>query len=32
MFENWKDKVSKFKTVDVRGVQGNFFPGIKKQA
>lgn len=32
MFENWKDKVNEFMTIDVRGVQGNFFPGIKKHA
>ena len=30
--ENWKDKINDFKKVDVRGVVGNFFPGIKKQA
>ena len=29
---DWKDKRQKFKTIDVRGVQGNFFPGLKKQA
>ncbi len=29
---DWKDKVSSFKEVDVRGVQGNFFPGLKAQA
>ena len=28
----WKDKTADFKTVDVRGVAGNFFPGLKKQA
>ena len=28
----WKDKVGGFKTIDVRGIQGNFFQGIKKQA
>lgn len=28
----WKDKTENFKKVDVRGVQGNFFPGLKKQA
>ena len=29
---DWKDKVGEFKQIDVRGVQGNFFQGIKKQA
>ena len=29
---SWKDKISSFKTVDVRGIAGNFFPGLKKQA
>ena len=29
---DWKDKVSTFKKVDVRDIQGNFFPGLKKQA
>ncbi len=28
----WKDKTAEFKTVDVRGIQGNFFQGLKKQA
>jgi hypothetical protein len=28
----WKDKVSAFKQIDVRGIQGNFFQGIKKHA
>lgn len=28
----WKNKISEFKKVDVRGVAGNFFPGLKKQA
>ena len=32
MFEDWKTKTQEFKTIDVRGIQGNFFPGIKKQA
>ena len=31
-YDQWKDKISGFKTVDVRGVAGNFFPGLKKQA
>lgn len=30
--KNWKSKISEFKKVDVRGVAGNFFPGLKKQA
>ena len=29
---NWKDKVKEFKVIDVRGIQGNFFTGLKKQA
>ena len=28
----WKDKVKEFKTIDVRGIQGNFFAGLKNQA
>lgn len=28
----WKDKTAEFKKIDVRGIQGNFFAGIKKQA
>ncbi|MFA5527531.1 MAG: DUF2249 domain-containing protein [Peptostreptococcales bacterium] len=31
-YENWKDKVSEFKTIDVRHLQGNFFLGLQKQA
>lgn len=31
-YENWNNKVNEFKVVDVRGVAGNFFPGLKKQA
>lgn len=31
-YSDWKDKTAEFKTVDVRGIQGNFFPGLKKQA
>ncbi|WP_292212192.1 hypothetical protein [Butyrivibrio sp.] len=30
-YTEWKDKVSGFKKVDVRGVAGNFFQGLKKQ-
>jgi hypothetical protein len=26
----WKDKIGSFKQIDVRGIQGNFFQGIKK--
>ena len=29
-FQDWKTE--DFKKVDVRGIQGNFFPGLKKQA
>ena len=29
---DWKDKIGTFKKIDVRGIQGNFFQGIKKQA
>ena len=28
----WKNKIDSFKKIDVRGIQGNFFQGIKKQA
>ncbi len=31
-YTDWKDKAEGFKKIDVRGVQGNFFPGLKKQA
>jgi len=31
-YENWKEKAAEFKTIDVRGASGNFFPGLKKQA
>lgn len=31
-YEDWQDKTPAFKTIDVRGVQGNFFPGLKRQA
>ena len=27
----WKDKIGSFRQIDVRGIQGNFFQGIKKQ-
>lgn len=28
----WDDKKQTFKTIDVRGIQGNFFQGLKRQA
>jgi hypothetical protein len=31
-YTEWKDKTAAFKTIDVRGIQGNFFQGLKKQA
>ena len=31
-YQNWKDRTSSFKKIDVRGIAGNFFPGLKKQA
>ena len=31
-YMDWKDKTAEFKRIDVRGIQGNFFPGIRKQA
>ena len=31
-YTEWQDQVSDFKTIDVRGIQGNFFQGIKKNA
>ena len=31
-YTDWKEKTDTFKTVDVRGIAGNFFPGLKKQA
>ena len=31
-YDNWKDRISGFKTIDVRHLQGNFFPGLMKQA
>ncbi len=30
-YADWKDKTAQFDKMDVRGVQGNFFPGIKKR-
>lgn len=32
MAVTWQDKKAAFKTIDVRGVAGNFFSGLKKQA
>jgi uncharacterized protein (DUF2249 family) len=31
-YDVWKSKISDFKTADVRHIQGNFFPGLQKQA
>ena len=31
-YTDWKDRTADFKTIDVRGIQGNFFQGLKKQA
>ena len=31
-YHEWKEKTAGFKKVDVRGIQGNFFQGLKKQA
>ena len=31
-YENWKDKVQGFQTMDVRHIQGSFFEGLKKRA
>jgi len=31
-YENWKAKIAEFKTVDVRHIQGNFFPVLQRQA
>ena len=31
-YNEWKDKTARFKRIDVRGAQGNFFPGLKMQA
>ncbi len=28
-YPKWMDKTANFKTIDVRGIQGNFFQGIK---
>ena len=29
---DWRDQAKEFRKIDVRGIQGNFFQGIKKQA
>lgn len=31
-YTDWMNKVDEFKKIDVRGIQGNFFQGLKKQA
>ena len=31
-YENWKDKVQGFQTMDVRHIQGSFFEGLRKRA
>lgn len=31
-YSDWKEKTAGFKKIDVRGVAGNFLPGLKKQA
>ena len=31
-YPEWKDKTADFRKIDVRGIQGNFFQGLKKQA
>lgn len=31
-YTDWKDKTNEFQKMDVRHVQGNFFPGIQKKA
>lgn len=31
-FDNWKEKIQTFQTIDVRHLQGNFFEGLKKKA
>ena len=31
-YTEWKDKTREFKRIDVRGIQGNFFSGLKRQA
>lgn len=31
-YTDWQAKKEQFRTIDVRGIAGNFFPGLKKQA
>lgn len=31
-YQNWKEQRSAFQTIDVRGIAGNFFPGLKNRA
>ena len=31
-YENWKNKTAQFEKIDVRQLQGNFFPGLRKKA
>lgn len=31
-YTDWKDKTKDFRRIDVRGIQGNFFPGLRAQA
>ena len=31
-YPNWMNRTADFKTIDVRGIQGNSFQGIKKHA
>jgi len=31
-YSDWQGKTNSFKVIDVRGIQGNFFQGIRKQA
>lgn len=31
-YTDWQEKKEQFRTIDVRGIAGNFFPGLKKQA
>ena len=31
-YNEWREKTATFKQIDVRGIQGNFFQGIKRQA
>lgn len=31
-YDKWKEKISEFKTIDVRHLMGNFFPSLQNQA